>query len=187
MGLVHPSEVLEPYEMTLTEVRRAERREWSVEVLVSIDERIAPNPGDVVEIHAGSDYRDFGLLRRVEDSRLRHCQPVRGDGDRTAASAVQTSATPLIPPSRSNRIISGHILLMMTSIDRVPAGSPAGGQLARTTGRRGRVELTDGEASPRRWGYQCARCGETLGSYREAAAHSLELGHLILYDELRDP
>jgi hypothetical protein len=31
-------------------------------VLRTIDERIKPEPGTVIEIHAGADYRDWGLV-----------------------------------------------------------------------------------------------------------------------------
>jgi hypothetical protein len=66
-GLVHPDDVLAPYDATLKDVGRPQRREWSRRVLASLDERAALRWGDVVEIHAGLEYRDFGLregLRR---------------------------------------------------------------------------------------------------------------------------
>ena len=61
-GLVHPDQVLEPYDVTLKDAGRDERREWSGRVLVALDERVALRPGDVAEIHAGSEYRDWGLV-----------------------------------------------------------------------------------------------------------------------------
>ena len=61
-GLVHPEEVLVPYDTALKSVGRAARRRWSKRVLEMIDERIASRPGDVIEIHAGAEYRDFGLV-----------------------------------------------------------------------------------------------------------------------------
>lgn len=61
-GLVHPDQVLEPYDVTLKDAGRAGRREWSRRVLATLDERVALRPGDVAEIHAGSEYRDWGLV-----------------------------------------------------------------------------------------------------------------------------
>lgn len=60
-GLVHPGQVLEPYDVTLKNASRAERRRWSEQVLRALDEEAGIGPDDVVEIHAGAEYRDFGL------------------------------------------------------------------------------------------------------------------------------
>ncbi len=54
--------MLEPYDVTLKGVGRADRREWSCHVLAALDERVALRSGDVAEIHAGSEYRDWGLV-----------------------------------------------------------------------------------------------------------------------------
>lgn len=69
-GLVHPADELTPYDVTLKDAGRAERRKWTARVLSSIDERVHPEPGDVFEIHAGAEYRDFGL---VDGLRARGC------------------------------------------------------------------------------------------------------------------
>lgn len=61
-GLVHPQHVLEPYDVTLKDAGRRERREWSRRVLAALDEQTALRSGDVAEIHAGSEYRDWGLV-----------------------------------------------------------------------------------------------------------------------------
>jgi hypothetical protein len=77
-GLVHPDEVLGPYDVTLKDASRLARREWSARVLEAIDERMQPSPCDVFEIHAGAEYRDFGL---VEGLRTRGCKveiPTKG-------------------------------------------------------------------------------------------------------------
>jgi hypothetical protein len=70
-GLVHPDDVLSSYDVTLKDVGRLVRREWSARVLEELDERVQPGPGDVVEIHAGTEYRDFGL---VDGLRARGCK-----------------------------------------------------------------------------------------------------------------
>lgn len=45
---------------------RADRREWSDRVLTSLAEHVGLRPGEVVEIHAGSEYRDFGLVQGLQ-------------------------------------------------------------------------------------------------------------------------
>jgi hypothetical protein len=79
-GLVHPDEVIASYDKTLKDAGRAARREWSTRVLRAIDERVRPAAGDVFEIHAGAEYRDFGL---VDGLRSRGCvveNPTEGLG-----------------------------------------------------------------------------------------------------------
>jgi len=66
-GLVHPDEVLAPYDVTLKDVGRLARRSWSNQLLLVIDEWIQPRRGDVFEIHAGAEYREFGLLDGLRD------------------------------------------------------------------------------------------------------------------------
>jgi hypothetical protein len=61
-GLVHPDEEIDPYDVTLKRMGRQARRDWSTRVLAEIDERVRPVAGDIFEIHAGADYRDFGLV-----------------------------------------------------------------------------------------------------------------------------
>lgn len=65
-GLVHPDEVLEPYDVTLSKAGVATCKEWSRRVLASVDERVWPCTGDVVEVHAGSRYWDYGLAEGLK-------------------------------------------------------------------------------------------------------------------------
>jgi hypothetical protein len=60
-GLVDPDQVLAPYDLALKKASRPDRRRWSERVLHAIDDQIILHPGDVVEIHAGAEYREFGL------------------------------------------------------------------------------------------------------------------------------
>jgi hypothetical protein len=69
-GLVHPGEVLEPYDVALKDLGRAARRQWSMGVLATIDERVGPAAGDIFEFHAGAEYRDFGV---ADGLRRRRC------------------------------------------------------------------------------------------------------------------
>lgn len=66
-GLVSPMTVLEPYDRALKNASRAERRRWSERVLDALDEAVAPWEGVTVEIHAGAEYREFGLVDGIRD------------------------------------------------------------------------------------------------------------------------
>ena len=66
-GLVHPNEVLAPYDVTLKHAGEPARRAWSKQVLLAIEERIRPRQGDVFEIHAGKEYRESGLVDGLRD------------------------------------------------------------------------------------------------------------------------
>jgi hypothetical protein len=79
-GLVHPDEVLDPYDRTLKDLSTAERRQWSAQVLQKIDARIGPTSGDVLEIHAGSEYRDHGLVQGLLARESRVEVPTAGLG-----------------------------------------------------------------------------------------------------------
>ena len=61
-GLINPQEVIAPYDNTLKNASRRDRRAWADRVLRAIEQQIGPSAGDIVEIHAGSDYRDYGLV-----------------------------------------------------------------------------------------------------------------------------
>lgn len=77
-GLVHPQEVLAPYEVALKNAGRSQRRAWSEGVLRSLDHRVARTYGDVIEIHAGADYRDFGLLEGLDRRGCHVVNPTEG-------------------------------------------------------------------------------------------------------------
>lgn len=60
-GLVDPRELLAPYDLALKDLGRVDRRHWSDRVLQSLDLQVGINANDVIEFHAGAEYRDFGL------------------------------------------------------------------------------------------------------------------------------
>ena len=56
-GIVHPDQVIEPYELTLNRMARSARKTWATKVL----EQLLPHlkPGQSVTILAGQKYREF--------------------------------------------------------------------------------------------------------------------------------
>jgi len=79
-GLVHPDGVLAPYDVTLKAMSQPARRAWTLRVMGAIDQRVRPVAGDVFEIHAGAEYRNFGLTAGL---RARGCaveNPTEGMG-----------------------------------------------------------------------------------------------------------
>jgi hypothetical protein len=60
-GLVSPSTVLDPYDVTLTDLPHAARRRWSAAVVEALFREIGPLRDHHFEIHAGRAYVDFGL------------------------------------------------------------------------------------------------------------------------------
>ena len=77
-GLVDPDEMLEPYDVALKDASRSEKREWSEAVLRAIDQRIRPRGGDIFEMHAGADYRLFGLGDGLRDRGCSIENPTQG-------------------------------------------------------------------------------------------------------------
>jgi hypothetical protein len=60
-GLVHPNQILEPYDLSMHQLSSDMRREWSAKVLRSLQNKCGITEGDIFEIHAGYEYRNFGL------------------------------------------------------------------------------------------------------------------------------
>lgn len=109
-GLVVPNEVLAPYEETLNDKPSSAKRQWAAAVLDQLVE-VAHIPGTVFEVHAGADYRNFGL---VDELRRRGASveiPAAhlGQGEQLAfyaaspGSANAPSGTPARRPSGSRR------------------------------------------------------------------------------------
>ncbi len=60
-GLVAPDEVIAPYDETLNEKPASAKRQWATAVLVRLAQ-LVDLPGTVFEVHAGAEYRNFGLV-----------------------------------------------------------------------------------------------------------------------------
>jgi len=61
-GLLDPDQMIEPYDVALKDALPSARSEWAAEVLRSIDETVGDLGEHVFEVHAGSAYRDHGLV-----------------------------------------------------------------------------------------------------------------------------
>jgi hypothetical protein len=75
-GLVSPDAEIESYDDTLKTKSREQRRTWSEAVLARLDREL-PRSATSVEIHAGKEYRDFGLVEGLERRGLNVAVPLR--------------------------------------------------------------------------------------------------------------
>jgi len=64
--LVHPDEVLPPYDQTLDGASVAEKRRWSTQVINELEAVIGDIGSHSFEIHAGRNYWAFGLREELE-------------------------------------------------------------------------------------------------------------------------
>lgn len=77
-GLVAPDDLLDPYDQTLKDVSRPERRRWSRQVLRDLEHRIGSLAGHTFEIHAGKDYLAWGLETGLKERGAEVELPVEG-------------------------------------------------------------------------------------------------------------
>lgn len=61
-GVLAPEEPVEPYDETLVGKSPTQKKQWSGRVLIDLEEALPTIEGVTFEIHAGSDYRNFGLV-----------------------------------------------------------------------------------------------------------------------------
>lgn len=79
-GLVDPDVRLEPYDETLKGKSLREREAWSTRVLDALVQRLGALRGTTFEIHAGSDYRDHGIVEGLRRLGGRVPIPTQGMG-----------------------------------------------------------------------------------------------------------
>lgn len=65
-GLVRDDEWLEPYDETLNDKSAGSKRHWAGEVLADLDELDLDYRTTTFEIHAGNEYRSFGLVEGLQ-------------------------------------------------------------------------------------------------------------------------
>lgn len=74
-GLLKPDQVVEPYELTLNTMSKAERRSWASKVFQQLTKEISP--GDSITILAGKKYWDE-LVPLLESSGYETATPLKG-------------------------------------------------------------------------------------------------------------
>jgi len=79
-GVVEPTRVVAPYDVTLERMPARERREWSQRVLQELEKRLGSLAGLKVEIHAGREYFDHGLADGLRARRAHVEIPMAGKG-----------------------------------------------------------------------------------------------------------
>lgn len=77
-GVLAPSTIIEPYDVTLTSMGVSERRAWSREVLADLRGRWEDLGACTFEIHAGSAYAHHGLVDGLRQAGARVELPVAG-------------------------------------------------------------------------------------------------------------
>lgn len=77
-GLIPPEEVLEPYDLALTGLPVAARREWSSHVLSALGEELGELAAYDYEVHAGAAYIEYGLIDGLRDAGASVDLPVAG-------------------------------------------------------------------------------------------------------------
>lgn len=65
-GLVDPDTLLEPYDETLESASRSQRQQWSEAVIRDLALELGAFRGITFEMHAGNEYRAFGLAAGLE-------------------------------------------------------------------------------------------------------------------------
>lgn len=60
-GLLSPDTIVEPYDVTLIDADPDERRRWATRVVDQLATELGDLGGYSYEIHAGVEYRDYGL------------------------------------------------------------------------------------------------------------------------------
>lgn len=66
-GLLHPDQVVMPYDRTLIGATRAAKEKWVGRLLWQLDQAWTNWWDTTVEIHAGAAYRSFGLMEGLYD------------------------------------------------------------------------------------------------------------------------
>ena len=77
-GLLRPDQPVAPYDTTLNDASRSERRRWSRLVLGQLDQDLGSVDRTVFEVHAGSNYVDFGLIQGLRERGASVELPVAG-------------------------------------------------------------------------------------------------------------
>ena len=75
--LLHPDEVIEPYDAALNKMPAKERRDWAREVVIRMKERIPMHTVEAIYIHAGRPYWQY-LIPLLEQEQYQCFKPIKG-------------------------------------------------------------------------------------------------------------
>lgn len=75
-GLIAPDDEIDSYDVSLLALAPSERAEWGRRVLSDVDRRIGSVSGKIIEIHAGAEYREYGVRRGLESRGARVAVPL---------------------------------------------------------------------------------------------------------------
>ena len=67
-GLVDPDDIIEPYDVAMSQLSVYQRRQWSQKVIRDLADQLGHLSDCVFEIHAGYSYRHFGLVEGLEEA-----------------------------------------------------------------------------------------------------------------------
>jgi hypothetical protein len=76
-GVVDPHEVIEPYDVSLKEMSYRERREWALQVVAQLRDRLGALAGTDFELHAGAAYA-HPLVDLLSSAGARVARPIEG-------------------------------------------------------------------------------------------------------------
>jgi hypothetical protein len=76
-GLVDPDQVIEPYDLRISQLGRFERDAWVRQVVAALAERLGGLDGVTVELHAGDDYAS-ALRAPLEQAGAAMARPLQG-------------------------------------------------------------------------------------------------------------
>lgn len=147
-GLVDPNTVIEPYDVALAAHSTRERRQWARAVIEELQQRVGDLGAHQFEIHAGSRYRNFGLVEQIGAAGASCEVPAEGlsQGDQLAfyQHGVRPPPRPEPTPARSR-----------------PSTPPIGSRRGRPGGKYNAL------------GRRLADCGDTTLTLRFAAIDGL--------------
>lgn len=95
-GLLDPDQVIEAYDVSLADADEAFRARWSAAVLAQLERHLGRLDGTTFEVHAGSAYRDHGLVSGLRAAGATVEEPAAGlnFGQQLAFYAVDSPRHP---------------------------------------------------------------------------------------------
>jgi len=102
-GLLSPESEVDCYDVSLNTAGRAERRQWSANVLEQLKKAVGSLSGKVVEVHAGAAYRSYGLVEGLETQGATVIVPLEHArrGEQLAWYTSRAGASPHAPVNAS--------------------------------------------------------------------------------------